>query len=83
MRPWRCLSLGLDAVSLGLLFREKISRRRRIRRCSRLNMRVFALGFLDRIEMLLLKLRYFARVMAFAGIEKDDQAGESNERKER
>ena len=46
-------------------------------------MRVFALGFLDRIEMLLLKLRYFARVMAFAGIEKDDQAGESNERKER
>jgi len=71
MRPWRCLSLGLDAVSLGLLFREKIRRRRGNMRRRRGGRCIFAF-VLERIEVLALQFGQFPDVMPFARGENED-----------
>lgn len=69
--------------SLGLLFREKIrGRGRGSWMGGRDGFVLLRLGLIKGMEMFFLHLGHFAQVMAFTGVEEEEQTGEREERKQ-
>lgn len=72
----------LKIPSLGLLLRKKIRGRGRSTWGGGLEDFAFLGPGIERMEVFLLHLRHFARVMAFTGVAEEEQTGERDERKQ-